>query len=164
MIDSHDKGACIIDAQKARQYALKLLSYKARSQKEIEERLKKKGFANSTITSTIKYLKGIGLIDDLSLAKNLKNKALDTKLLSINGAKSYLIRHGISRDIIEEIFQSEESDDLINAQRLIDRKINSLVKYSPEIIKKRLYNLLLRKRYQYDTIIKALKKIKTEED
>jgi regulatory protein len=160
----HDKEADAINAQKARRYAFKLLSYKARSQKEIEERLKKKGFTNSITSSTVHYLKEIGLIDDISLANNLKRKALHTKLLSTNGAKNYLIRQGISREVIEEIFNKEEGEDAVNAERLIERKIKSLRKNPPETIRRRLYNLLLRRRYPYDTIMKALKNIQMKEE
>ncbi len=162
MIGLHDKKSEAKDFEKAKRHALKLLSYKARSQQEIEERLKKKGFTDKIISSTIFYLKEIGLIDDLSLAKNLKIKALNTKMLSTNGAKNYLIRHGISREIIEEIFHKEEDADLINALKLVDRKIKSLRKYSSEIIRRRLYELLLRKKYNHDIIMKVLKKLNLE--
>jgi regulatory protein len=142
---------------KARQYALKLLSYRGRSERELEERLRKKGFTKSTASSAIKYLKDIGLIDDLSLAETLKRQALGMKLLGREGARRYMLNRGIPREVIDRVFCDEEDMDLENAGSLVDRKLGTLRNYPTDTIRRRLYNFLSRRGYSSETISKALK-------
>jgi regulatory protein len=147
-----------------RQYALKLLSYRGRSEKELEERLLKKGIAKTMVSSTIKELKLIGLIDDMALAEALKREALTRKMLSQNGAKRYMQTRGIPRDIIDVVFYHDENKDFDNALRFADKKLMSLNRYPSEIVKRRLYNLLLRRGYSSETIMKVLKNISNKEE
>lgn len=141
----------------AKHYALKLLSYKGRSEKELEERLRKKGFEKTVASSTIHYLKNIGLIDDAAYAEILKREALSIKMLSVNGARRYLYGRGIPRDVIEQVFEGGENTDIENAGNLIEKKLRTLQNCPAETVKRRLYNLLARKGYSFETIMSALK-------
>ena len=142
---------------KATRYALKLLGYRGRSVKELQERLRVKGIPESAVSSAIRYLKNIGLIDDVSLAESLKREAQTTKMLSQKGAKKYLSSRGIPQDIIERVFSHTDNPDVENAGRLIDKKMKLLGSYPTEIVKRRLYNLLSRRGYSSETILKVLK-------
>jgi regulatory protein len=138
------------------QYALKLLSYRGRSEKELKDRLRRKGFTDKVIFSTIHSLANAGLIDDRSLAETLKGEAFRSKMLSQTGAKQYMLRRGISRDIVETVFADEENRDVSNASRLIDRRIKALRNYPADTVRRRIYNLLLRRGYSSETIMKVL--------
>jgi regulatory protein len=150
----------------ARRYALKLLSYRGRSERELEERLLKKGITESEASSTIQYLKEIGLIDDLSLAETLKREALTSKLLSRRGAKRYLLNRGIPREIADLVFSHDEDTDYENAGILVEKKLRKLAHYPPDIVRRKLYGLLLRRGYPSGLIMKTLRdnKLKEEED
>jgi regulatory protein len=149
---------------KARQYAFKLLSYRGRSEKELEERLIKKGITKTVTSSTINYLKHIGLIDDMALAETLKREAVTTKLLSQNGAKKFILNRGISREIVDLVFSNDENEDIENARRLVDKKLKTFKNYSSETVRRRLYNLLLRRGYSFETIMAVLKGKTLKED
>jgi regulatory protein len=150
---------------KARQYALKLLSYRGRSEKEMEERLIKKGIPGTEASSEIEYLKHAGLIDDKSLAEILKREALTTKMLSRNGARRFILNRGIPVNIADMVFSENENTDIDNATRLADKKFRVLKNYPPETARRRLYALLSRKGYSSDTIMTIFKKINfTKED
>jgi regulatory protein len=150
---------------KARQYALKLLSYRGRSEKELEERLIKKGISMTEASSEIEYLKHAGLIDDKSLAETLKREALTTKMLSRNGARRFLLSRGIPVNIAGMVFGENDDTDIDNATRLADKKFRILKNYPPETAKRRLYALLSRKGYSSDTIMTVFRKINfTEKD
>jgi regulatory protein len=151
---------------KAKQYALKLLSYRSRSEKELINRLKRKGISEPVASSAVSYLKDIGLINDFSLAEALKREALSTKLLSQNGAKKFILNRGIPHDIVDIIFSKDENIDFDNARNIIDKKLRILKDYPHEVVKRKLYNLLSRRGYSYETIMKVLKekKFNNEED
>jgi regulatory protein len=155
--DLQDKDADVINIRKAKKYAFKLLSYRGRSEKELEDRLIRKGFSKTVASSVIEYLKKPGLIDDKAFAESLKREALTNKLLSHNGAKRFLIGRGIPRVIAEDILSNVENNDIENAKRLVDKKLRTIINYSPLNKRKKLYNLLCRRGYSSDTIRKVLK-------
>ncbi len=142
---------------KIKKYALKLISYKSRSEKELKDRLKRKGICESVVSSTLEYLKELGLVNDFYLAQVLKEEALTRKLLSQNGAKKFVLNRGIPKDIVDIIFDTDEQIDTDNARKIVDKKLKILKSQPPHIIKRRLYHLLLRKGYSYETIMKVLK-------
>ena len=144
--------ASIDSPDKARAYALRLLRYRGRSEKELTERLRARGVPERNVISTIRYLKKIGLIDDKLLAESLKRQALAHKLLSHYAAKQFLLNRGINAEIIEKLFDPSESTDSSNAKVLLSKKIKALKNVPPEIQKRRIYHALLRKGYSYHTI------------
>ena len=148
MTDSHDK---------AKKYAFKLLSYRGRSEKELKERLIKKGIRKAVASSTVQDLKQRGLIDDRSLAETLKREALSRKFLSQQGAIKFLYQRGIPHEIINQVLDNDEIIDISNARRLVHKKIKTLRNYSSLHVKRRLYGLLARRGYSSDTIRKVLK-------
>jgi len=149
---------------KARQYALRLLSYRGRSARELEERLRRKGFLGYVVSSTIRHLKHTGLIDDKALAEALKREAMTTKFLSQYGARRFMLARGISREIVDSIFSPNEKEDIKNANRLVDKKLRIIDNLPDEKIKRRLHNLLFRKGYSFETIESVLKKRNFKED
>lgn len=133
-----------------------LLSYRDRSEKEIKERLARKGFEDEYIKTIIDEFKEKGLIDESKFARILKEDAINRKYLSINSAKQHIIKKGIPKDVVEQIFSEEKIDDTETARRLIERKMNMFETHSKNEIAKKLYNLLIRKGYSYETIKKIL--------
>ena len=142
---------------KARVYALKLLSYRGRSERELRERLKKKGFSETETFATVRDLKRSGLVDDANLAETLKWEAFTAKLLSTEGAKRYVLGRGIPRDIVETSLAFDEERDKENARRLVQKKLRVLNNYPFATARRRLYNLLARKGYPSAIIIELLK-------
>ena len=142
---------------KAKQYALKLLSYRGRSEKELKERLMKKGISEALVSSTVDHLRKLGYLDDVSLAEALKREAVARKFLSRTGAKKYLLNRGIPRDIVQRVFLQEEETDSENAKKYIRKKIRMFENYPRETARRRLYNQLLRRGYSPETIYTALK-------
>jgi regulatory protein len=142
---------------RARDYALKLLSYRGRSERELEERLLKKGIATSETSSTIRYLKEIGLVDDMSLAETLKRETLNRRLLSQSGAKKYMLSRGIPRGIVDLVFSCHEDTDFANALQIIEKKRKVLGKYPQAVARRRLYGFLQRRGYSSETIMKVLR-------
>ncbi len=150
---------------KAIRYALKLLSYRGRSEKELKERMTRKGFSDTLISSTIDHLRNSGLVNDLSLAESLKREATANKFLSRHGARRYLLNRGIPRDVIHTVCGHDGEEDLQNAQRYIEKKFRLLKTIPPATAKRRLYAQLLGRGYSPETISTVLKNtLLNEED
>jgi len=149
---------------KAKQYALRLLSYRGRSEKEMAERLRKRGVSDAAASSTVNSLKRAGLIDDLSLAESLKREALVNKVLSRSGARHFMLGRGIPKGIIDKILRDDENTDYDNARRFVDKRLRMLGRYPEITAKRRLYNQLLRRGYSAETIIKVLREKNMKEE
>jgi regulatory protein len=150
---------------KAKQYALKLLSYRGRSEKELKERMTRKGFSDTLISSAIDHLRKLGFVNDVSLAESLKREATANRFFSRNGARRYLQNRGIPPDVIHTVCGQDREEDFQNAQRYIEKKFRLLRTFPPATVKRRLYAQLLRRGYSPETISKVLKNtLSNEED
>lgn len=123
----------------------------------MHQRLTQKGFPPETAAQTIEALRISGFLDDAALAENLKREAFSRKMLSRSGARLYMLGRGVPRHIIDATLSDDEKSDLANAKRIIEKKMKSLKNHEPEIIRRRLYNVLSRKGYASVTIRAALK-------
>lgn len=139
-------------------YSLKLLSYRGRSEGELINRLSVKGYPDTEIDSTIRYLKETGLIDDKRLALNFAGYALETKGLGAMGVRDFLLSKGIPADVAQEACCGIDEEE--NALRLVRKKVKGC---RDERMKRRVYNFLQRRGYSFETIKRVLRKIYDEE-
>lgn len=144
--------------QSALSYSLKLLSYRGRSEGELIKRLSMKGYADNEIKDAIRHLKEMGLIDDRNVAFNFRQFAEGTKKLGAMGIRSFLLTRGIPAEIIDEVCQ--DIDEESNALRLLEKRIKD---FSNERDKRKVYSLLQRKGYSFETIRKVLKNFYNKE-
>lgn len=144
--------------QSALSYSLKLLSYRGRSEGELIKRLTMRGYADEEIKNAIVKLRDMGLINDRSVAFNFRQFAEGTKRLGAIGIRNFLLTRGIPVEIIDEVCQ--DIDEEGNALRLLEKRIKC---YGDEGDKRRVYSLLQRKGYSFETIRRVLKKFYNEE-
>jgi len=140
----------------ARKYAFLLLNYRSRSEKELRERLEKKGFSENHIFSTIKHLKETGYLDDHALALDLKRQAFDNKLLGHSSAKRFLLNRGVPDEIIDETLEYNEETEADKIKKLIEKKLRTTGNCPDKKKEKRLWDFLVRKGYSFSTIRNAL--------
>lgn len=148
---------------KAEKYALRLLSYRGRSVKELEERLRRKKFPADVVSSTVNKLQRASFLDDVALAETLKRKATKTKFLSQYGAKRFMLTRGIPRKIVDSLFSHDKEEDIKSARRLVEKKLKIIEELPAEKKKRKLYQLLLRKGYSFEIIEYVLKRINSME-
>ncbi len=135
-------------------YVQLLLKYRPRSEHEIRERLKSRGYDAEEIEKAILKLSRLDLINDFNFAKYWINYRL-----AINPKSQFYIgmelkRKGVSDEVIKEVFETFESiDDKELASKLFEKKIKSLEKIKDEQIKKRrAYSYLIRRGFKYGLI------------
>ncbi|NJD55666.1 MAG: hypothetical protein FIA94_04575 [Nitrospirae bacterium] len=144
-------------AAKTRAYALTLLRYRDRSEKELRDRLRKKGCHPEEIEAVIGNLRDSGFLNDEVLAENLKRQAMANKLLAFDGARRFMQQRGLSREIIDRVLAYDEETELLGIERLIDKKKKSIEKYPEPKRTRSLIGFLMRKGYPLHVIRKALK-------
>ena len=141
----------------AKAYALRLLSYRARSKKEMFERLERKGFDSGQINSAVKFLEDADLINDKSLAIDLFKYSTERKSLGKKGIAMFLGRRGIDRRLVEKTL-SDHTQDMEEraALEFVERKMEVLRGNSRDVIKRRLWGMLQRRGFSYNVIKQAV--------
>ena len=146
----------------AREKTLRFLSHRMYSEKEIREKLTKKGFGESVIKKVIADLRHNSIIDDYLFAK-----AFIHDRMRLNPQGSYrmayeLKKKGLSQDIINKIFIEEKvvETDIERALEIAKKRLKTLINIKDkEKVKRRLYNFLLRRGFSYETIKTVMDKL-----
>lgn len=141
----------------ARTYALRLLSYRARSKKELHSRLEKKGFPGDQIGSVILSLERDRLIDDEALAAELLRYSSERKSLGAKGIKAFLAKRGIEKRVIDKTLSVHTQDiEEASAKRFVEKKLKTLAKYPDDVIKRRLHGMLQRRGFSQEIIRRVI--------
>lgn len=146
--------------------ALKFLSYRPRSEKEVRDNLLKKKASSSTIDLIIKKLQEQKFLNDREFAKWWIEQRTLVKPTGKRLIKFELKRKGIDKELIDEMFNSIEDivhDELEMARSLVQRKINKYLPAGRQVkgldrqkIYQRLGGFLSRRGFDYDTIKKVI--------
>ena len=144
--------------------AFRLLSYRDRSEKELVERLRQKGFSEQAVQDALEYLKEKGFIDNERLARSLKRYAEEVKLLGVSGSKGFLRQRGIPEKIIRDVIRSEDQEEIERAKKIAEKKLRTLGDHPDNKIREKLWRLLVRKGYSSGTVRQILRNLKTDEE
>ena len=148
----------------ARESALRLLSYRARSKKEVRDRLKRKGISPGVVAEVIDAFQRSGLLDDLEFAKAFAHDQLMRKPMGEALLKQQLSKKGINKETIEqvllEVYQGDTEDAYAFelASKRIKRSRSSFLKLDPVKQKKRLWDYLARRGFDWVTVRKVVER------
>ncbi len=149
--------------RKALQYAFLLLRYRDRSEREIIQRLQRKGFTEENGRSVSSYLKEKGFVNDAKYAEALKRTAVEHKQLGKRGVVHYLLAKGIPPEIVDGI--SGEDDEYLEAARtFVEKKVKQIQGLDTFTAKRRLWGSLARKGYSPEIIGRVLRTYFDEEE
>ena len=148
--------------------ALRFLSYRPRSEKEIRDRLRirnqESGIKNLTllIDRVIEKLKEYKFIDDAEFAKKWIESRLRFKPRSLRLIKFELKRKGVPSEIIESGIMNQESrmgGDLTQAKKLVEKRIGRLRGLDKQEIYQKLGRFLASKGFNWDIIKKSIDEV-----
>ena len=148
----------------ARDYALKVIGFKDRTEKEIREKLTQKGYDEIIIEDETEFLKSYGFINDSRYAERFTHDAINIKKWGKARIKTELLRKGIEREIIENTIEdifSELEDDRIFTE-MQKRFKNSDFSNMKE--RTRIFNFYLRRGFSPDEIKGAMNRMCSFED
>lgn len=149
---------------KAKDTAMRFIGYKARTKKEVTEKLKEKEFSNEITDEVIALLEKYNYINDEAFARAYIKERFNSKgygALRI----SYELKHkGIADDIINEALSDMSLNEEERAVLLIKKKLayKSIDIQNDLKEKQRLYGYLARRGFSYDTISLAFKRLRED--
>ena len=141
--------------------AVHYLSYRPRSESEIRERLRQRGFDGDSVEAVITRLKEQGLVDDMAFAQFWKDNRQSFSPRSRWLTKLELRRKGVANDIIDEVVTA--IDDTDNAYRAALSKARSLPLADYQSFRHRLGEYLKRRGFSYGVINHTVERLWQEQ-
>ncbi|GAI91153.1 unnamed protein product, partial [marine sediment metagenome] len=153
LLKKEDKG----DLNRAREYALKFLEYRERSEQEIRKRMAKKEYDGRLIKETIEFLKNHNLLNDRRFARMWTESRLRRNYGRWK-VQADLNEKGIDREIIEEVLRESYSnvDEIQIALDLIQKKWPFL-KEGNDAPLRRVSDFLKRRGFSFEVIAEAIR-------
>jgi len=151
---------------KAMDSALRLLSHRMRSEKELSDSLRRKGYGEGLIEGIMQELRKRGYVDDQVFARMYAQSLLGSRKDGSRAVKMKLSQKGISREVtrstVEELTSDEKEYEA--ALELAIKKVKGSYKNDePDAIYRKLGGFLSRKGYPYEIVMKVLRKVTKKE-
>lgn len=146
---------------KARDKAFRLLSFGSRTESELKKRLSE-DYDEETIEKVIALLKRYDYINDKSYARGYINDGLALKKKGRRLIKYELFRKGVSESTIDEALDENSLDELSGARELLKKRLRGKTSIDYKE-KKKHFDYLLRRGFDYETIKAAFNEALTEE-
>lgn len=150
--------------------AIKFLSYRPRSEKEVRDNLlKKKKYDSVVIERVISTLREQRFLNDHDFAKWWVNSRKRFKLRAERIIKLELRQKGVAKEIIDESFQIREDDeqgmqdDGALALKLVKKQLPRYKGVPKNEVYKKLGGFLARRGFDWETIKKAIDHCMKEE-
>lgn len=143
------------DPQYAFNSATRYLALRARSIKEINDYLIKKGFTISVVSQTIARLKELNFLNDEDYGKSFAHSRQKYRGKSKYFISYELKQKGISEDIINTVSKNAQ-DDLLTAKAFVERKKRIYAHLDKAQFKGKMMRLLQSRGFSFDVIKKAV--------
>lgn len=138
---------------RAKLKAMAILKYMDRTEQELSYKLKQAGYVEEIIMAAIDYVKSYHYLDDERYARNYIEYKKSAK--SKRQIEMELINNGVSKNLIQQLFENEYSGEEEAISKLIAKKTKNIELKSKEE-KLKLANYLYNKGYSMDLIKKSL--------
>jgi regulatory protein len=143
-------------SQRCLNAALRLLSYRPRSEAETRERLQRRGYNADEIERAVARLKRLDLLNDTAFAEFWKENRTSFRPGSQRMLKLELRRKGVEREVADKAV--EDVDDAENAYRAALDKARTIPVSDYQVFRRRLGGYLQRRGFSYGVINNIVKR------
>lgn len=149
-----------LSAERAYQYALKLLSARDYTTQKLSEKLRARQCPDATAESVVTRLTTEGWINDRRFAERFAESALATQRFFGPRLKLEMRRRGIPVDLIDEILgrMREEHDEGDGARSLLEKRFPGFTfSDAAEREKRRVIAFMQRRGFGFSAVMKAMR-------
>lgn len=152
------------DFNAAKEKALRLISYRLRSEQELRKRLANKDFSTDVIDRVMENLRQSRLIDDLQFSLALVHDLILRKNAGAGLLRRELKAKGIPPEImntvLDQILPAEEEERALNAASIALKRYASSRKQSDRLKQRqRIVSLLARRGFDFSIINRVTRKL-----
>jgi regulatory protein len=137
--------------------ATRYLGYRPRSEHELRQRLRQRGFSGDSIEAVLAKLKGQKLVDDIAFAQFWKDNRQSFSPRSQWLTRRELQQKGVAVEVIDQVVSS--IDDADSAYRAAVTRACSLKVADYQGFRRRLGEYLKRRGFGYGIIIKTIERL-----
>ena len=142
--------------QKTLDKLLRFVTLRPRSEKEINDWLKRKKIHESLYKELFDRLKRLELVDDEKFARWWVNQRSSFRPKPKRILNNELRIKGIEKEIIEEVLKEENVDEEKIARELLEKKKYKWKKLDRKIARQKMSGYLARKGFEWDAITRAV--------
>ncbi len=146
---------------KTREVALRLLAVRARSEGELVDRLRRKGFSEEVTAVVVSALAEVGLVDDAAFARAWAEEKVRLRPIGPRRLTSELLSKRVSRDLVDLVVDEtfREHSELELARRAVEKKARVSGGADAKKRRARLHSFLIRRGFSYEVVSTVLREI-----
>ena len=149
------------EKKRAKQKAFSYLARRDHSEKELSDKLRRKGFREPIIIGLIEDLKQSQFINDGTFSRQFARNKIIQKPVGRRELAFSLKQKGISKDILEATLEEVylEYDEKELALRLANQKLKTIKNIEPIKVKKRISDFLFRRGFNWEIVEQVFEEI-----
>jgi regulatory protein len=132
--------------------ALRFLSHRQRSEREVRRRLVEKGHDSDRIDRVVQRLKELDLVDDREFADYWLTERQLHKPRGERALRAELFQKGVPREVVDEALAAGERNELDDAYRAAEKRAAQLSALDEAGFRQRLGQFLLRRGFDWETV------------
>ncbi|MFN3650921.1 MAG: regulatory protein RecX [Armatimonadota bacterium] len=146
------------EKRRARDSALKLLGYRARSRTELRQRLQRQGYEPELVEETLELLARSGYIDDAEFSRAwVRARTGPRRPLGARRIAAELRQKGVEQDLIREALEPLDSEtELELALAVGRRKVEQMHGEDPRVVRRKVGAALMRRGFGWEVCARVL--------
>ncbi len=129
-----------------RERCLNLLAQQPRTRAELERKLSQAGAPEEAVAAVLDRLAQVGLVDDTAYAQAYVRTGVGVRRRGTRSLRTELRQRGVAPEVIDlAAAEVDEQDERATALALATRRAPGLARLAPEVRRRRLMGLLLRR-------------------
>ncbi len=144
------------DVARSTEAALHFLAYRARSEQEVRDRLKRGAFSPEAIDATIMKLNEWRYLDDADFARRWVESRARGKPRGQRLLQQELRQKGIDAETSKQVIAEADLDEVAAATELARKRLSTMAGEDPAAIKRKIGAYLARRGYGFDVVRQAL--------
>ena len=147
------------EAARATSASLAFLAYRPRSEREVRDRLRQKGYGPEAIEAAIARLIDWRYLNDADFARLWVENRATHQPRGQRRLEQELRHKGIDREVVREAIAAAELDEEAAALELARAKLGAYAKLEPVVARRRLGGFLARRGYGFEVIRPVLDRL-----
>lgn len=139
--------------------ALRFLSHRQRSEREVRRRLAEKGHCSDRIDRVVERLRELKLVDDREFADYWLTERQLHKPRGQRALRAELFQKGVPREVVDEALGAGERDEVDDAYRAAEKRAAQLSSLDEAGFRQRLSQFLLRRGFDWETVIPVVERL-----
>ncbi len=152
--------AAAVDA--ALEAGLRLLGVRPRSEAELQQRLRRKGFPESVIHEALTRLRRLGYVDDRAFAEVWVAQRQAANPRGAAALRQELRSKGVSPELINDVVDEDPESELAAARELVRKHQQRLQRVDAKTAQRRLAGLLQRRGFSWSVIRAVLREYRMD--